>query len=203
MSRDGRARVLAVVANIKQFRVLFYQELAAQLATQGITLRVAYSEPDRTEALKADSAQLSPPLGLKVPCSYLFGGRLLLQWVPMRELARADLIIVVQSNGYLLDYPLLLASRLGLKRVALWGHGYNHQADVADWRETFRRVILRQSDWWFAYTEQTARYLEAAGVPRRTITVINNAVEGAGTARSVRKMAAFVAADLLVIYKSK
>jgi glycosyltransferase involved in cell wall biosynthesis len=173
----ARAHVLAVVANIKQFRVPFYQRLAERLSARGIGLRVAYSEPYTTEALKSDSVDLPEPLGLKVARSYMLGGRILLQRVPLSELRHADLVVAVQANGYLLNYPLLLASRLRLKRVALWGHGSNHQGRPGDLRERFRRSLLRLPDWWFAYTERTADHLVGAGMRREHITVINNAVD--------------------------
>jgi L-malate glycosyltransferase len=180
-----RPSVLVIVANVKQYRVAFYTQLAQRLSVAGIDLRVAYSEPYAREALKADSAELPAPLGLKVQRCYLMAGRLLLQRVPLAQLRRADLIIMVQSNGYLLDYPLLLASRLGWKRVAYWGHGYNHQARAADIGERFRRRFIGLSDWWFAYTQRTAEYLVSNGVSSERITVINNAIDTTGFAAQV------------------
>jgi glycosyltransferase involved in cell wall biosynthesis len=188
-----RPLVLAVVANVKQYRAVLYQRLAARLAAAGIDLRVAYSESHRTEALKGDSVDLPPPLGLKVPRRYLLSGRLLAQRVPIAAMRRADLIIIVQSNGYLLNYPLLLASRLGLKRVAYWGHGYNHQVAPGDIREGFRRIFLNLSDWWFSYTQRTADYLMSNGVSPERITVMNNAVD---TTAFAAQVASVTAADI-------
>jgi glycosyltransferase involved in cell wall biosynthesis len=177
--REARApkRVLAIVANVKQFRIPFYALLAAELERHGIVLRVAYSAPDPGEALKGDSVDLPAPVGLKCSRLYMLRGRLLLQAVPPRELARADLVIIVQANGYLLNYPLLAACQLRLKRVAFWGHGYNHQGSSASLRERFRRLLVNIPDWWFAYTGRTASYLRDAGVANAKISVINNAVD--------------------------
>jgi L-malate glycosyltransferase len=193
---DERPVVLAIVANVKQYRIAFYQQLAARLDAAGIELRVAYSEPYGEEALKADSTDLAGPLGLKVRRWYFLGGRVLLQRVPLAELQRADLVIIVQSNGYLLDYPLLLASRMGLKRVAFWGHGYNHQARSGAYTERFRRRFVGLSDWWFAYTERTADYLVNQGVPRERITVINNAIDTSGFAAQTAAVTPADVADL-------
>lgn len=180
-----RPLVLAIVANVKQYRIAFYTQLAQRLSRSGIDLRVAYSEPHGEEALKADSAELPAALGMKVKRWYLLGGRVLVQRVPLAQLRRADLIIMVQSNGYLLDYPLLLASRLGLKQVAYWGHGYNHQAHTGQMGERFRRRLIGLTDWWFAYTQRTADYLTRNGVSSDRITVINNAVDTTGFATQV------------------
>ncbi len=182
---NGNPEVLAIVANVKQYRAVFYTQLASRLSAAGIQLRVAFSESHGTEALKGDSIELPPPLGLKVPRWYWLAGRLLLQRVPLAALRRADLIIIVQSNGYLLNYLLLLASRLGLKRVAYWGHGYNHQARPGAFAERFRRRFVGLSDWWFSYTQRTADYLLQNGVAAERITVINNAIDTAAFAAQV------------------
>ena len=183
--KASRANVLAIVANVKQFRLPFYISLAELLSTRGISLRVAYSDPHPIEALKRDSVDLPTPLGLKVAHSYMMGGRILAQRVPLRELRAADLVIAVQANGYLLNYPLLLAARLGIKRVALWGHGYNHQGRRDDIAEQLRRTLVRLPSWWFAYTERTAEYLTLAGMPAARITVINNAIDTSSFASEV------------------
>ena len=184
-SKSPPKRVLAIVANVKQFRLPFYTNLGAQLERRGILLKVAYSAPDPVEGTKGDSIDLPDSIGVKCPRLYMLRGRLLLQAVPLRELARADLVIIVQANGYLLNYLLLLASILRLKRVAFWGHGYNHQAREEQLQERFRRLTVNLADWWFAYTERTAAYLCSVGVPADRISVINNAVDTSAFAAQV------------------
>jgi glycosyltransferase involved in cell wall biosynthesis len=182
---SSRPTVVIIVANIKQFRVVFYEQLATRLSAAGIRLLVAYSDSHDTEALKGDSVDLKFPLGLKVPGHYFIAGRLLWQRVPLAEMRRAELIITEQSNGYLLNYPLLLASRLGLKRVAYWGHGYNHQAPPGALGERFRRRFIGLADWWFSYTQRTADYLRSNGFSADRITVINNATDTTAFAAQV------------------
>lgn len=172
-----RYRVTAIVANVKQFRASFYLQLKAALAPFGVELKVIYSEPNPIERLKGDSIELPPPLGKKVPRCYLAGNRLLMQFPGLRDIARSDLIIIVQANGYLLNYPLLLLSALGLKKVAFWGHGYNRQGNASSLLERIKRRFVNSSDWWFAYTGETARYLVSLGVDIRKITPIENAVD--------------------------
>jgi glycosyltransferase involved in cell wall biosynthesis len=166
-----------IVANVKQFRASFYAQLFDALAADGVALRVLYSAPSRTEASKSDSIELDEKLGRRIPRLYLAGERLLLQMPRLRELRESDLIVVVQASGYLLNYPLLLLNRLGLKAVAFWGHGYNHQSRRWSASEALKRSLAASPCWWFAYTESTSRYLESAGVDPAKITVINNAVD--------------------------
>jgi L-malate glycosyltransferase len=182
---SNAARVLAIVANVKQFRLPFYTRLTADLERRGVEFRVAYSAPDATEGTKGASIDLPDSFSRKCSRLYLLGGRLLLQAVPLSELARADLVIIVQANGYLLNYPLLLASKLRIKRVAFWGHGYNHQARSDQLQERFRRLIVNLPDWWFAYTDRTSAYLRESGVAAGKISVINNAVDTSAFAAEV------------------
>lgn len=185
--------VLIVVANVKQFRVPFYSLLERHLEDRGIILRVAYSDPEAGEALKGDSVDLPPPLGVKVRSFHAFEGKALLQAVPLRELLQADIVILIQASGYLLNYPLLLAAATGLKRVALWGHGRNRQGNPKSLSELWKRKVSRYASWWFAYTEETARYIAAIGYPRERITAVQNSVD----TRSFKAMIESVSADEL------
>src|SRR4051812_37641870 len=96
--------VVAIVANIKRFRVPFYERLAQKLSTSGIDLNVVFSDPSAEEMSKKDSADLRAPLGVKVKGRYFLRDRLLLQFPPLRLVRSADLVIAVQANGYLINY---------------------------------------------------------------------------------------------------
>jgi len=169
-------RVVAFVANVKQFRARFYSQLAEVLARSGIEFAVLYSAPSAVEAKKGDSIDLPLPLGRKIPRLYLANNRLLLQIPPVMTIIRADLVIIVQASGYLLNYPLLALSALGIKGVAFWGHGLNLQGDPRSWGERVKRRLARVPDWYFSYTEQTTRYLVAVGMNPARITTIENAI---------------------------
>lgn len=167
-------RVLIIETQLKQYRRRFLVELAATLQARGIELVVAYSEPSAAERAKGDTIDL-PGLAVKVP-AFSIGERVVLQsaW----ELARdAALVIFGQANGQLLNYALLARSRLGLQRVAYWGHGYNHQANRHSWSERLKRRLLGVADWWFAYTPSVARYLVEHGVPDAAITTVFNTID--------------------------
>jgi glycosyltransferase involved in cell wall biosynthesis len=175
------------VANVKQFRGPFYRRLAEDLSRDGVDLTVVFSEPSRSEATKRDSISLPPPLGRRVTGIYMLGNRLLLQLLPVDVLVKADLVIVIQANGYLLNYPLLLLSLLRMKKLAFWGHGYNRQGRRLSISERFKRWLAAAPDWWFAYTDKTTQYLEALGMPANRITTINNAIDTTAFAAEVAR----------------
>ncbi len=177
--------VVAVVANVKRFRLPFYRLLAEELLTRGVDLKVVYSDPDSVEALKCDSVDLPAPVGVRVKARYLFGNRALVQIPPLRLLARADLVIVVQASSYLLNYFLLPMAWFGIKSVAFWGHGFNHQGDRRSLTERLKRLLATKVHWWFTYTQATGGYLIDLGFPADRITVIENAPDTRSFAREV------------------
>jgi glycosyltransferase involved in cell wall biosynthesis len=65
-------------------------------------------------------------------------------------------------------------------KVAFWGHGGNLQADASALSRISEAAKARYSrlpHWWFAYTEGSARRVEALGFPADRITVVQNAVD--------------------------
>ncbi|HEU4732204.1 MAG TPA: glycosyltransferase family 4 protein [Kofleriaceae bacterium] len=178
-------RVLILEAQLKQYRRAFLGELAARLRREDIALRVAYSAPNRVERAKSDNLQLPPDLGIEVPGVWLLGERVFVQfaWQAIQE---ADLVIVEQGNKHVANYLLLALSQLGRKRMAYWGHGYNHQARGPSLSEWLKRKLVTRVDWWFAYTAGVGRYLADQGVNPETITVVQNTIDARELAEAVR-----------------
>lgn len=180
-----RARVTAIVANVKQYRVEFFRRLRDALAPRGVEFNVLFSAGNPVETSKQDHAPLEAPLGREIPALHALGHRLLLQWPSPADLRDADLVILPQASGTALTYPLLLSARLGRRKLALWGHGYNHQGDPGALTERLKRRLAPQASWWFAYTDDVARYLRSIGVDAQRITVVENSVDTVGFARAV------------------
>jgi glycosyltransferase involved in cell wall biosynthesis len=67
--------------------------------------------------------------------------------------------------------------------VAFWGHGRNYQAARADGpRERWKAWWLRHVDWWFAYTDSSAKYVTDHGFDSQRVTVLQNAIDTDGFA---------------------
>jgi len=169
-------RVLIIEAQMKQYRLPFYARLHESLRADGMQLRVAYSEPAQEELGKRDNCDLPREYGLKVKGSWLFGKRMLYQPV-LREIHSADLVISDQSNKLVLTHCLLVLSRLGIKRVAFWGHGENKQGNSSFFLERYRKRTLHWVTWWFAYTAGGAEYLQRQGVTNSRITAVQNSMD--------------------------
>lgn len=173
-------KVTIVQATVKQYRESFYLQLRELLSRHGVELTVICSAPGRIDASKKDDIDLPAAMTKTVPRIYLLNDRILLQFLPFAEVMGSDLVIIDQATGCLHNYPLLLLSRLGLKKVAFWGHGYNRQGNPATLSERCKRHLINWSSSWFAYTAGTAGYLAAAGVPPHRITSVDNAVDTNG-----------------------
>lgn len=168
-------RVCVIQPVMKGYRLPFFAALDKRLAEEGIELQVVYGTPWREERKRSDHAILPPPLGKQI-ATRLLGGKLL--WMPvMRPWIAADLVVIEHANKHLLNYLLMLLSRLRLKRVAYWGHGRDRQADPNSFAERFKRRSLRWSDWWFAYTDEASRYVAEQGFEPARITTVQNAID--------------------------
>jgi glycosyltransferase involved in cell wall biosynthesis/peptidoglycan/xylan/chitin deacetylase (PgdA/CDA1 family) len=169
-------KVLIIEAQMKQYRLPFYEMLYQRLRDAGIQLRVAYSDPSGQELQKRDNCILPLEFGLNAKASWLLNNRVLYQPL-LGEIGAADLVITDHSYKLALTHYLLLLSRLGLKRVGFWGHGRNRQANTLQLREKYKKRTLNWVTWWFAYTAGTAEYLQRQGVPKSKITAVQNSTD--------------------------
>jgi glycosyltransferase involved in cell wall biosynthesis len=169
--------ILIVAAFVPRYRVAFFERLRDTLGDEHLSLRVAYGAAPAAGRYASHSAESHLSFGRRTTSYWLFGGRVLLQPV-FDEIRRADLVIVEQANKHLLNYLLLFLSALRMKRVAFWGHGWNRQGrNPSSLSERLKARLIRRPDWWFAYTESTACYLQSNGVPPDTVTVVQNSID--------------------------
>ncbi len=169
--------VLFITPVVKKFRVPFFIRLHETLSKQSVNFRVIYSEPGSMEKTKEDSADLPLNVGKKVTARSYFNGRLTLQHVPLKEIMVANLVIIVNANKFLVNYPIIVLSRLTSKKVAFWGHAYNHQSRHQNLREKFKACLVNRVDWWFVYSQHERYYLIGQKMPESSITVIENAID--------------------------
>lgn len=169
-------------------------ELARRLgAEKGIELHLVHGQGTATDRARQDMASL-PWADTVSNRSFRLGGVDFI-WMPTPAAVRdADLVILLQENRLLSNYPYLLRRHLGGPLVAFWGHGVNLKStNPSGLRERWRRGLLFQSDHFFAYTQTTADLVGRAGYPKDRITVVNNAID----AESFRRDCAAVGPETL------
>jgi len=168
-------RVLIIQAEMKHYRLPFFEGLYAALQRDGIELTVLYSNSNAIQGLRKDSAELAEPAGRRVSGRWFFN-RFLYQSV-WKEVFASDLVIVGSEIKFLINPVLILMSWLGLKTVAFWGLGPNRHPDRFPFVEWIKQHFFTCADWYFAYTDSIAEYIKKKGMPARKITNVQNATD--------------------------
>lgn len=180
---------------ICQYRLLHYrtglfEQMRQACAQRGVDLQLLHGQATRREAPKKDEGTL--PWAHKVVNKVWEVGNRDWIWQPLpRALQDADLVVVMQENRILSNYPLLLARLWSPRRIGYWGHGVNFQSDApAGLREKWKRFLLNRVDWWFAYTAMTVDILKQSGYPADRITQLDNAIDNQAFERDLASVTA-------------
>ena len=173
-----RTRVVVAQHRLLHYRQTFFDRLRTVCDARGIDLELVHGQPSKGEALKNDVGRLAWATVVRNRFVRIGGKDLLWQPFPKR-LRDADLVVLMQENRILSNYPWLL--RLGMpstQRLAYWGHGRNLQSNAPQGlRERWKRWFVNRVDWWFAYTDLTRSLLSADQVPASRISVLDNAID--------------------------
>lgn len=170
-------KVVICQHRLMHYRTGLFNQLRDTCREHGIDLHLVHGQATRRESVKKDEGSL--PWAHKVVNKVWEVGSRDWIWQPFpRELRDADLVVVMQENRILSNYPLLLARLWSPRRIGYWGHGVNFQSDApAGLREKWKRMLLNRVDWWFAYTEMTVDILRKSGYPAERITQLDNAID--------------------------
>ena len=170
-------KVVILQHRLLHYRTKFFDLLRAACAERNIDLHLVHGQASLRELAKKDEGSL--PWANKVQNIFWdISGRDIV-WQPFpADLTDVDLVVVMQENRILSNYPLLLSRIWSKRKVAYWGHGKNFQSDApAGLLEKWKDFLLSRVDWWFAYTETTVDILKCAGYPEQRITCLDNAID--------------------------
>ena len=169
--------VTILFKNCHQYRVAFFEQLRATLASKGITLRVVVGGGLKEDAAKGDTARLDWAEERSFRAFTVKGSTLL--WQPGFDLARSsDLIITEQASKQLFNIPLVFGQRLLRARHAFWGHGKNFQSSVEGTRgERLKAALTKRTHWFFAYNHMSAQAAVELGMSPDRVTPVMNATD--------------------------
>lgn len=182
-------KVAIVQQILPHYRIPFFTALHRTLAERGVDLRLIYGQ--EAPGATPRTVPLEAPWAERIQNRYVRVGRKQLVWQPcLSSTRKTDLVIVGNANRSLVNY-VILASRLITKRfrLAFWTHGRNFRSTEKDrLAEVFKQKMARAADWWFAYTERSAKIMRSQGVPAEKITVVNNAFDTDELAAATRML---------------
>jgi glycosyltransferase involved in cell wall biosynthesis len=159
---------------LTHYRVPFHEAVKLRLAANGVNYRLLVGRPTVEEAAKGDAGSL--PWQENIRSTYVGDSRAV--YLSLPKLYNNDLLIIGQENTILSNYVVQILRPFGGARLAFFGHGRNFQSKSADGvAEAFKRFWATKVDWWFAYTEESARVVERAGFDAEKITVFNNSID--------------------------
>lgn len=188
------AKVVVVQYRLLHYRVRLFDLMKAALWERNIDLILIHGQPTEAEAKKKDTGFLKwAEISLNKYVRVL--GRDIL-WQPFPKRHRdAHLIIMMQENRLLSNYPWLFWRNRTNAKISYWGHGRNFQTDApTGLREKWKQFLVGRVDWWFAYTQMTREIVLADGYPDQRITVLDNAIDNEAFHAD---LAAVTEADLL------
>jgi hypothetical protein len=157
--KSKSAEVCIVYRFLPQWRVEFFNGLRAALAAENINLNLLYGKnlPQRAEKKTSYRLKWGNEVDLDwatpVPNRRWNVGKYELVWQDLSDQAlEADLTIFMQESSLLSNYVTGLKRKLRGRKVALWGHGLNHQEGSRSLPNRFKEMYTTRVDWWFAYT---------------------------------------------------
>ena len=171
--------VTVVQRVLLQYRKPFFGLLREVMARRGMELRLIYGKYSLSEMTKGDEVDL--PWGIKVQNRYLGSGTRSPVYQPcLAYCLQSDIVVVEPAARLLLNYLLQTSCTVAGTKLVFWTHGRSFDDRAGTVVERFKAWNRHGVSWWFAYTELSAETLQASGISRDRITVLNNSVDTEG-----------------------
>lgn len=178
-------KVVIIQYRLLHYRVQLFQLMRTLCREHGIDLHIVHGQPTEQELKKKDTGHIN--WADSVSNKYITVGNRDIIWQPYPDHHKdADLVIMMQENRLLSNYPWLFGLHKSHAKIAYWGHGKNFQSIKPDGlREAWKTRLINKVDWWFAYTSMTVDILRSCGYPADQITCLNNAIDDSSFRRDL------------------
>lgn len=175
-----KKQVVILQHRLLHYREVFFQKLKIKCDENNIDLHLVHGEASPRERVRKDEGFID--WADRVKNSFWCVANRDLLWQPLpKELLKSDLIVLMQENRIISNYPILIFRGFLPGKLAYWGHGVNFQSRSPNGlRERLKKYFLNKVDWWFAYTKTTSDLLVDSAFPAQQITCLNNAIDTSG-----------------------
>jgi L-malate glycosyltransferase len=172
-----KSRIAIVQRVLPHYRVPFFVRLQTALEENGISLALIYGQ-ERFGTVPR-TVPFEAPWATQVRNRYWHAGGREVCWQScVGHLEGMDMVVIEQANRLLVNHFLQLRRIFGGPRLAFWGHGANLQAaSRSSFSEWVKARLLTKVDWWFAYTELSAKLVSSAGFHAERITTVQNTID--------------------------
>ena len=170
---------------LPQYRYDFFNRLRTELASKGIRLNLIYGK--NRYIPRKDEVDIDWGVAIKNRTFVIGQQEFYWQAIPP-SIFGSELIILMQENKILSNYPIMLKALIRNQKFAFWDHGINHQASPYSLGNFFKKFYSTKASWWFAYTEGVAKILINMGFPKARITVLENAIDTEYLIREAEKI---------------
>ncbi|HLN25330.1 MAG TPA: glycosyltransferase family 4 protein [Patescibacteria group bacterium] len=174
------AKYLVVLSQprLVHYRVDLFERMRHLARERDIDFRLVHGQASALERVKKDEGELAWADRVNNVFLATIGSTDLI-WQPTpASLRQPDLYITGHESRILSNYAWLARRLRGGPLVAFWGHGANLQSKVPNgWRERWKRGLVNQVDYWFAYTQMSVDILRRAGFDGERITTLNNSID--------------------------
>jgi glycosyltransferase involved in cell wall biosynthesis len=170
-------KVTILQHRLLHYRTELFEKIRSNLSNEGVQLNLIHGGASKLESKRNDEATL--PWANKITNHFfrIKGVDLIWQSLPS-DINDCDLLILMQENRILSNYPKIIIRNLLRKKTGYWGHGKNLQSNKPNgFKEMWKKKWLNSVEYWFAYTPSTVDYLINQSFPENAITCLNNAID--------------------------
>lgn len=162
---------------LPHYRVPFFERLYQLCKGCGIELTVLYGLEKQGAVPRSVHPQRPWAVLIKNVYINLYFTEVCFQVPVKQSLTRNSVVIVEQASRLLMNYILFVLRGVRWLKIGFWGHGRNFQNDEGRLVEVFKRAYSTNCDWWFCYTEGSAKIVNELGFPQSRITVVRNSID--------------------------
>ncbi|WNC71178.1 glycosyltransferase family 4 protein [Thalassotalea psychrophila] len=170
-------KVVIVQHRLLHYRVDLFNLMKKKLKHKNVELHLVHGGASAKESQRKDEGHLTWANKIKNYFCTVSGVDLIWQKLP-NVVNECELLVLMQENRIISNYPQIIKRKLLKKKIAFWGHGKNLQSTKPEGiKELWKLKWLTSVDWWFGYTKSTVDYLVNKSFPERNITCLNNAID--------------------------
>lgn len=171
-------RLVIVQRVLPHYRVPFFRKLRERLQQKNIELILYYGQ--ESQGAVPATVHIDDGWAIFRRNTYfkLWGTEIVFQWLPIKSICGADLVVLEQANRLLVNHLLFVLRRCYSFKLGLWGHGRNCQSNSPNgFLERFKQVYSGMADWWFSYTDSGKKIITSTGFDSDRVTVVQNSID--------------------------